>query len=399
MGLLKMLGLKGDGGAGQTVDEAISLLKGQAAPTVDQLSYKIDNLVQQGVITPEQAKTFLMDKTAMEGISVDPRLKAAQMGALSSLQEIGSNGGLTAMDRAKLESALSRVGQESRGAREAILQRQAEMGRSGTGLELAAQLQNQQDSATRASQEGLDTAALAEQRALDAIAQAGALGGQMRSQEFGEQSDVASAKDALQKFNLEHLRANEEANVNRRAAAAAANLTERQRIADKNVEISGQNRKSVADANQQAFEDEMEKRKAIAEALSGKAAQQTARQNAKSAFVGSLIGAGGSVGAGMLSKSDERSKNIEDTPPDMDKFLETLKPLMFKYKDENSAGAARGENVGVVAQDVEKTPVGKTMVKNTSEGKMLDMQKGFGVILAALAALHDKDKELEKQVS
>ena len=386
-----------DGGAGRTLDEARGILQSLRAPTADELSYKVDNLVQQGVITPEQAKTFLMEKTAMGDVSTDPRLKAAQMGALSSLQDISSAGGLTTMDKAKIEAVTSRFGQEARGAREAILQRQAEMGRTGSGMELAAQLQNQQDSATRASQEGLDIAALAEQRALDAISQGGELSGQIRGQEFGEKSAIAEAKDAMDKFNLEHLRSNEEANVGRRSAADAANLSERQRVADTNVEIAGQNRKSIVDARQTAFENEMTKRKAIADALAAKAQQQIERQKQKSAFAGNLMGAAGTVGAGMLSKSDEKSKNIESNAPDMDAFMESIKPLAFKYKDGDAPGENEEENVGVIAQDVEKSKVGKTMVKNTSSGKMLDMQKGFGVILAALASLHDKYEGLEEK--
>ena len=333
----------------------------------------------------------------MGDVSTDPRLKAAQMGALSSLQDISSSGGLTTMDKAKIEAVTSRFGQEARGAREAILQRQAEMGRTGSGMELAAQLQNQQDSATRASQEGLDIAALAEQRALDAISQGGELSGQIRGQEFGEKSAIAEAKDAMDKFNLEHLRSNEEANVGRRSAADAANLSERQRVADTNVEIAGQNRKSIVDARQTAFENEMTKRKAIADALAAKAQQQIERQKQKSAFAGNLMGAAGTVGAGMLSKSDEKSKNIEPNAPDMDAFMESIKPLAFKYKDGDAPGENEEENVGVIAQDVEKSKVGKTMVKNTSSGKMLDMQKGFGVILAALASLHDKYEGLEEK--
>lgn len=391
------MGGTGDGGAGSTMSEAVSMLKNLRAPTAEELTYKLEGLVQQGVITPEQARTFLMDRTAYEDVSVDPRLRAAQMDALSSLQEIGDAGGLTATDRAKIEAMSSRVGQEARGAREAILQHQAERGRSGSGFELAAQLQNAQDAATRASQEGTDIAALAEQRALEAITQGGTLAGQMRGQEFGEQAQVAEAQDALQRFNLEHLRGTDAANVDRRNAANAANLAETQRISDANATIKGENRAIAANARQTAYENDLDRRRAVSDALAARAQQQTERQKQKATAAGSMMGAGATVAAGMLSKSDERSKDVAGDTPDMDAFMEALKPLAFTYKDPASPGAAEGENVGVVAQDVEKTPVGRTMVKNTPDGKMLDIQKGFGVILAALAALHDKIEAKEGQ--
>lgn len=383
-----------DSGAGATLDAAARGIEGVRGPRAEDLTYELERLVQQGVISPEEARAYTVDRSAMEGIDVDPRLKAAQMGALSNLQEIGAEKGLTAIDRAKLEEIMSRTGGQERGAREAIEQRMAEQGKAGSGFEFAAKMGSHQDAATRASQEGLDVAAAAQQRALDAIQQAGSLGGQMRGQEFGEKSEVAQAQDALAKFNAEHLQSTNLTNVGARNAAQATNLGERQRVADTNAGITGENRRIAAEAKQTVFENELDKRKAIATALAAKAQEQSERQKAKAAAAGGLLGAGATIGAGLLAKSDERSKDVGGKP-DLDAFMASLKPAEFRYKDPSAAGAAPGENVGVMAQDVEKTPVGKTMVKNTAGGKMLDMQKGFGVILAALASLHDKYEELE----
>lgn len=393
-----ILGIGKDSGAEALLQEATTGLKSLKSPTAEDLTYQLDQLVQQGVITPEQAKTYLQEGTSFSDISTDPRLRDAQMAALSSLQDIANSGGLTAIDKAKIGEITSRLGQEERGAREAIVQRSAEQGRGGTPLELAALLENQQGSATRASQEGADVAAMAEQRALEALTNAGNLGGQIRSQEFGEQSDIASAKDLMARFNAEHLNTSEEANAARRMTAQEQNLAERQRIADANAGIRGENRSIAADAKQTAYENELDKRKSIAAALSAQAQDKIERAKRHDAFIGNLVGTAGTVSAAAVSKSDERSKNIEDGSPDMDSFMESLKPIAFKYKNPESKGAAPGENVGVVAQDVEKTPVGKTMVKDTGGGKMLDMQKGFGVILAALAALHDKYEDMERKV-
>lgn len=398
MGLLsKVFGVGKDNGVSGMLAQAEAELRNLRAPTAEELTYKLDNLVQRGVITPEQAKAYLVEHSAYEDIGTDPRLRDAQLGALSSLQEIGTEGGLTAMDRAKVEELASRTGQEERGAREAIVQHAAEQGRGGTPAELAALLANQQGAATRASQQGTDIAAMAQERALQALTQAGALGGQIRSQDFGEKSDVAAARDALAKFNAEHLQSTEAANVAARNAAQERNLAERQRIADTNVDTAGKNKEIAVNAKQTAYDNEMAKRTAIADAIYKRAQDARERSKEKSAFTGNIIGTAGTVGAGYLSKSDERSKDVSAEKPDMDAFLASLKPLSFKYKDPASPGAAPGENVGVTAQDVEKTPVGKTMVRNTPDGKMLDMQKGFSVILAGLAALHDKYEQMEKE--
>lgn len=397
MGFFSSIFNSSGNGATGTIDEAIKTFQGLKAPTAADLTYELNNLVRQGLITPEQAKAYLVDKSAAEDISVDPRLKAAQMSALSDLQDITKAGGMTAMDQSKVGAVLSQLNQQERGSRDAIMQREAEMGRAGSGTELASLLESDQGAATRASQQGTDIAAQAQQRALDAINQTGALSSQARGQDFSEQAQQAEAKDAMAKFNAEHLQSTNAANVATQNAAQAANLAEKQRVSDTNAQIAGQNREIAANAHQTSYQDEMDRRKAIADALAAKAQAQQNVQKQNATTFGSLVGAGGSVGAGLIAKSDERSKNVSRETPDMDSFMAALKPLMFKYKDPESPGASPGENVGVVAQDVEKTPVGKTMVKNTPDGKMLDLQKGFGVILAALAALHDKIEGDEKE--
>ena len=389
--LSKLIGAT-DSGASAELQQAMDEINSLKSPSVQDLTYNLDRLVSQGALTPDQARAILMEKTAYSDIAVDPTLKNAQMEALNQLKEISDAGGLTIQDRAKLEEVVSRIGQEERGAREAIVQNQQAMGRGGTGMELAAKLIGQQGAATRASQTGTDIAALAEQRALEAIQQGGALAGNIRGQEFGEQAQIAEAKDALQRFNLENLRGVESQNVAARNAAKERNLSEAQRLADANVAAANKEREIRANAAQTQYENEMAKKSALAGLHQSKAQDIRERQKQKSGFTSGLIGAGGQIGATSLLASDERNKDIKGEEPDLDAFMESLNPKAFTYK-KSGANAPAGENVGVIAQDVESTPVGRTMVKNTPDGKMLDMQKGFGVILAALAALHDKLEE------
>jgi len=47
----------------------------------------------------------------------------------------------------------------------------------------------------------LDVSAQAQSRALQALMQGGQLGGQIRQQDFGEQSEKAQAQDAINRFN------------------------------------------------------------------------------------------------------------------------------------------------------------------------------------------------------
>jgi hypothetical protein len=152
-------------------------------------------------VNASTAERALVDRSAMEGVSTDPRLKQAQLAALASMQEIGSSGGMTATERAQLARVQGEVAQADRGRREAILQNMRSRGMGGSGMELLAQLQSSQGATDRASQAGLDIAGMAQQRALQAINQAGGMAGGIRGQDFDEQSQIAAARDAIAKFN------------------------------------------------------------------------------------------------------------------------------------------------------------------------------------------------------
>ena len=82
------------------------------------------------------------------------------------------------------------------------------------------------------------------------------------------------------------------------------------------------------------------------------------------------------------------------------KFLDALKPNSFEYKDKFKKNPMGGEDryLGVMAQDLEKAgPVGKSMVKDTPMGKLVDYGKGFGAVLAAQAHLNQRLKALESK--
>lgn len=97
--------------------------------------------------------------------------------------------------------------------------------------------------------------------------------------------------------------------------------------------------------------------------------------------------------------SDKNNK--EETPIDVDdkmqKFVDMLSARAYKYKDTSKPGTAEGQRYGVMAQDLEKSDVGASLVKDTPEGKMVDTQQGFGAILASQAALNERLKKIENK--
>lgn len=100
--------------------------------------------------------------------------------------------------------------------------------------------------------------------------------------------------------------------------------------------------------------------------------------------VSGLIGQGAGVGVAALL-SDERLKtDIEPiSKTDLDELRSTLKAYKFKYKSEKYG---EGNWIGVMAQDLEKSKIGKTLVKTNKEGfKQIDTLKVMCLFLATLA--------------
>lgn len=122
---------------------------------------------------------------------------------------------------------------------------------------------------------------------------------------------------------------------------------------------------------------------------------QFQQQQADNGRFDKYLGAGIGGAATLLSMlSDKRQKtDIEDADPkDLSDFLGKLKESTFRYKDEKHG---KGDHVGVMAQDVEKSRVGKTIVIETPSGKALDMKKALGALLAAGAAQEKRLRKLE----
>lgn len=96
-----------------------------------------------------------------------------------------------------------------------------------------------------------------------------------------------------------------------------------------------------------------------------------------------------------LALSDRRAKT--DVKPERTGFvamLRTLSPASWEYKD---PAAGPGKQFGVMAQDLEKTPVGKQLVVETPKGKAIDPAKSIGPILANLKLLTDRIDAVEKK--
>ena len=118
-------------------------------------------------------------------------------------------------------------------------------------------------------------------------------------------------------------------------------------------------------------------------------------ETASAAAGGQLLGAGLGA-AGVAIASDERAKrDISSGDDPIEQLLDELSPKEYRYIEGVDDGGAQ-KHVGVMAQDVERTPSGAGMVQEDAQGvKSLDVGDIAQASLAASANIHKRLKALE----
>lgn len=377
--------------------DALNEIMGLKLPTIEELQIQMEELRSQGQLTPEMEEAFNQQASELAQISGDPRLKDAQMSALTKMQQIGQDG-LGAQDRLRINDVRRNVAQDQQAADAAIMQSMNARGAGGSGVELAQRLISGQGQANRASMQGDQIAAQANQQALDAIMKSGQLGGDIRTQDFSEEARKAEAQDVINRFNTANRQNVSSNNVGLRNRAQEVNLGEKQRIADSNTNT----RNSQQKYNKEVISGDYQRRADKADAASRALNQQAGNYQksgdataAKYAKMGeSMDEAAYKVGGAMMGgMSDEKAKKkIKPAGQKLYDFLDNISANSYEYKDEKHG---EGEKISPMAQELEKTDAGKGMVEDTPEGKMVDYGAGFGTMLASQAELHERLKKLE----
>jgi len=151
----------------------------------------------------------------------------------------------------------------------------------------------------------------------------------------------------------------------------------------------------------QGFNIEQARQQAMLALQTGKQQSRDAARGRESALFGSLLGAGAQVGAAATGSpsSDERGKeNISSAKKDTKSFLDALNAKSYNYKDpEGGPGRAHGRRFGIMAQDLEKSKMGASLVMDTPHGKMIDAVQGFGAVLAAQSELNKRLNSIENK--
>ena len=121
-------------------------------------------------------------------------------------------------------------------------------------------------------------------------------------------------------------------------------------------------------------------------------AQRAQNEQAQRAgMFGNILGIGG-MALGAFSDKDLK-EDIKSGDSEAKAMLDAISAKTYEYKNKDHGD---GKQLGPIAQDLEKSEVGKSFVKDTSEGKMIDYGKGFNALLASQAALNKRLKDLER---
>lgn len=124
-------------------------------------------------------------------------------------------------------------------------------------------------------------------------------------------------------------------------------------------------------------------------ALDRAAGVKTANDARTDKYIGAALGAFGTIGAAI---SDEGMKEDirSDSPGDVDKFLSALKLSSYRYKNPQNG---EGERHGIMAQDLEKSDIGRSVVKIRPDGvKTVDTQ-ALTLALAGVVAQMSREKK------
>jgi len=341
-----------------------------------------------GVLQAEQLGT-----SAMEGLTADQQAVESQRSALNTLQELADKG-FTEEDRAASRQLSRAVGADEQARQASILAEMAARGQASGGQELAARLASSQGAAARQAQS-------ADQLAIDqanarkaALAQLGSQAGALRQQDYQEKSSAAQARDTINQFN-----------ALQRAQAAQTNLGNRQAQMNQAAALQNQQQMYNKGLVQQQFQNQLSKASGQ-QAAAGNLAQnyqQQANAQAQAAQAQAqgtrdlLIGGAALAMSPALAMSDIRVKeNIQPASTkegDLKDMLDKITPAQYDYK--NEVGGEPNQ-VGVMAQDLEKSKIGKQFVQEADDGtKMVDYGKMSPMFLAAIKDLTDRLDKME----
>lgn len=221
--------------------------------------------------------------------------------------------------------------------------------------------------------------------------------GQNITQEQARTGQLADLLQGTRAADLSAATANQQSQLANRAQNIQETTAARGQLADvlqagrgTDVNIASQNQQSQIATRGQNITQEQNQAGNVLQANANQAAAAGAKLQADIAGkqqAGNLL----STGAGIAAMSDRRAKeDIKPAPTGaFREFLGAVDPSRYRYKGRPEP------KVGVMAQDLERSEVGDTIVRDTPDGKVIDIPSATGALIAALADVHRRVNRLE----
>ena len=286
-------------------EAAINALEKVGIPPIEaqKIALETPELIFQ--FAPQLEQQFPEMKSKFDEIAIDPRLKEAQITALTGLEERAEMG-LTPEEQANIDSLRRGTAQAEKGRQATILQEMEQRGLGGGGAELASRLSSSQAATQRASEESDRLAAMQFQAKQAALSQLAGVSTQMRGQEFGEQATTAQQQDAITRFNTEQQAATQRRNIDRMNISELEKQRLKQQLEQKRVQTQNYEQEYNKRLIQQDYANRLAKAQGIASAYTG-AGQQALAGGAMSAQsqaqMYSGLGKAAGAGAGLAYES------------------------------------------------------------------------------------------------
>jgi hypothetical protein len=302
---------KGAREAREQSQQALGLYNNLNVPTAEEqaLYLNIANLV--GEYNPNSQQAENLGPSASQNVYADQQTIDTQKAVLQKMLDASNNGGLSDADEAAYRMMQRKVSNADTSRQKAIINNMAQRGTAGSGAELAARLQGSQEASDQAANASDNILAEGRSRALQALSQTGSMAQNLRSQDFGEQSDRARAADAINKFNTQNRQDVSNANVNAQNEAQMANLQNKQSIENARVATLNAQQQHNTGLKRQVFNDRLNLAGAKSNIMTGQANQiiQNANANAN-AITGGASALTGLVSAfGAPDKTSDTGKN------------------------------------------------------------------------------------------
>lgn len=271
--------------------EALAQFANIALPDIEKQRLNLEQYTNLGTYNPELEALVNAQNTNLENVSLDPRLRNEQMRALESMSGIAESG-MTPQDAAAFELARRNAAAEGEAKQQQILQNMQARGQGGSGAELMARLQSNQSGADRLQQAQLEEAAKKQQARMQALTQQANMAGSIRSQDYGQQTDLARAQDAINQFNTANSQSVNARNTSTKNQGQLNNLTRAQELANMNVNTRNQQQTSNKGLEQQQFQNQLSK-------AAGSSGQYAGMASANDKQAQNTAGMWGTIGQGV----------------------------------------------------------------------------------------------------